>query len=260
MVSVNSQQPTAVIGDMHCNTAAITQILRRIHDLGVNVAVQVGDFGFWPGPSGRTYIGVVEEVLSSLGMHLTVIDGNHDWHEYLQQLSAAGPGLYQVTNHIRYAARGTVFSLPDAPRCLAAGGAPSPDRDRRVEGVSWWRQETMSTEEINRCLDAGPVDVVFAHDCPEQIMQRVRFPHFPEGEYHRKVMSSIWESAQPRYWFSGHYHMRIQVDIFTGQRSTRFNVLAHDKARVQDLAWTIADLGALPAPPDHRWGLPIVIR
>lgn len=245
---------------MHCNTAAITQILRQIHDLGVNVAVQVGDFGFWPGPTGQAYIGGVEEALSHLGMRLIVIDGNHDWHEYLQQLAAAGPGLYPVTDHIQYAARGTVFSLPGAPQCLAAGGAPSPDRARRVEGVSWWRQETMSTEEINWCLDAGPVDVVFAHDCPEQIMQRVKFAHFPEGEYHRKVMSAIWESAQPRYWFSGHYHTRIQVDISASQRSTRFNVLAHDKARVQDLAWTIADLSALPAPPDSRWGLPIVVR
>lgn len=244
-------QRVAVIGDMHGDLPVLESILEHAHRASIQTAIQLGDFGFWPGPHGQQYIAGVHQALDQLNMHMIVIDGNHDWHEYLQQLSAAGPGLYPVTERLWYAARGTVFSLPGAPRCLAAGGAHSVDWARRRSGVDWWPQETMSGTEINRCLDAGPVDVVFAHDCPTA-MATVMGVHLhlttPDAVGHHRAVDAIWETSQPRYWFGGHYHQRAQADLHRPHSHTRFEILAHNRAPSLDDAWDAVDLANSPTP------------
>jgi hypothetical protein len=68
-----------MVGDFHCNTGAVMQIIDGGADMGADLIGQLGDFGFWPRTeSGRKSLRKAEARLYRHGLQLCWADGNHD--------------------------------------------------------------------------------------------------------------------------------------------------------------------------------------
>lgn len=212
-VEVMTPETIAVIGDCHGNEDRpgwIEAVVRELAAEGIKRFIQAGDFGFWPHfDRGLAFLASVSTVLTELDCTLVFVDGNHENHDVLQPLvSQAGEyGLVEIAPNLYWAPRGTTWEW-EGVKFLAVGGAPSIDADARIEGVSWWRGETLRYIDIERCFDAGEVDVIISHDCPAEV-QIPYLSHWAPGDRHRETISEIVRSARPHWLFHGHYHRRM---------------------------------------------------
>jgi hypothetical protein len=56
------------------------------------LALQLGDFGIWPGPDGRRYLDAVSAVLDLVKAQLWFADGNHEDFGQLARMAGLGAG------------------------------------------------------------------------------------------------------------------------------------------------------------------------
>jgi hypothetical protein len=89
-------------------------------------SIQVGDFGMGFNPAPPT-----------LAPEHRFIRGNHD-----------NPQL--CAEHPNWIADGSIEDLPSGAKMMLIGGALSVDREMRVEGITWWRDEELSQAALNR--------------------------------------------------------------------------------------------------------------
>lgn len=85
----------------------------------------------------------------------------HENFDILNSLPRNKDGLVHISKHITYIPRGTVLDLPIG-KCLFLGGADSVDKFRRIKHLSWWEDETITQEDIDR-IPAGHYDYLFTH-------------------------------------------------------------------------------------------------
>jgi len=63
-----------LLGDTHANLAWTRHAIKHAHDLGADLVLQLGDFGFWPRRSaGRGFLAGVEEALAEAAL---LVDAN----------------------------------------------------------------------------------------------------------------------------------------------------------------------------------------
>lgn len=121
--------------------------------------VILGDFGLiWsdpPSPEATYWL----DWLTSKSF-TTLFVGNHENHDLLVKLPTTnllGADVGHISGttvyHLR---RGRVYAVnegqSDQIRFLAYGGAQSTDRDSRVEGVSWWKNEIPNYADMLRLV------------------------------------------------------------------------------------------------------------
>ena len=95
-------QRILLVGDLHMNTLAAHQVIDHAQALGVDLILQLGDFGFWPRTSaGQKYLNEVESKLSTFGLDLWFIPGNHEDWTSLAERPIEDDGLGIITEHIR---------------------------------------------------------------------------------------------------------------------------------------------------------------
>lgn len=104
---------------------------------------------------------------------------------------------------------------------VAAGRALSVDRYGRTEGVSWFRDETLTDAEVDQIIADGAADVIAAHDAPwgDRVLGRrlsfdLQLPDrgswWPEellleSDVH---MRRLVEGVEANRVFHGHHHVR----------------------------------------------------
>jgi calcineurin-like phosphoesterase family protein len=208
-------------GDTHNDLAFAESAakLARQHDAEL---IQLGDFGFlWP---GHDQLQDLSDMLVGLGVTLRAIDGNHDDHPRLRGYVKTCIATLIAPN-VFYQPRGSVHEDADGTRFLFCGGAPSIDRAGRVEGESWWPEETITEIEFARALSAeGPIHVLVTHDAPA-------FPpgFAPKGspDYRRdqvlsmKRVDALIKRHRPPLHVHGHWHTRAT----TRRGTTRIEAL-----------------------------------
>lgn len=182
-----------IVGDVH---GKIKQYQDRIGT--VESSFQIGDMG-----------------LGFRGVNLPAMEkghrwfrGNHDNPEVCRQHpNYAGDYGYDFEHQLFYVA-----------------GAWSIDQEYRTEGVSWWRDEELSDEELDKATELyiqSKPKVVLSHDCPEKIGELLTNigPGFyiiggdgkPRlaGKIKTRTgdaLEKMWEEHQPELWIFGHYH------------------------------------------------------
>lgn len=130
---------------------------------------------------------------------LYVVAGNHDDYDFAPQTSCY---------------LGDFGTLPFTEEVFFVRGADSIDKQDRVEGVSWWRNEELTQKQGYEALEAyakAKPYAVLSHDCPQSVANDVwRLP--PSRT--RQLLQTMFETHQPEKWFFGHHHnrMRLQVD------------------------------------------------
>lgn len=142
------------------------------------------------------------------------IDGNHENYDLLEKFPTEdwhGGRVQRIREHILHLCRGSLFDL-DGVRAFAFGGAESRDKIYRTPGITYWKQELPTAEEMERgrqvLEQAGwKADIVLSHTLPGRI-QAARFPDHSYPDNALTVFFNEMESRLDfRYWFTGHYHL-----------------------------------------------------
>lgn len=209
-----------VAGDWHGNANWAIKVLKHARLADCDTVLQLGDFGYWPRAEHKYYATVVKE-LRWRKINLYWVDGNHEDHFVLKPAEGLGNEV------IRHLPRGHRWDWW-GKTWMAVGGGVSVDKKWRIPGKDWFPEETLTPQEFEHCLRPGDVDIVVAHDAPEEASipgihaaeknGLTPHPFFPaeqiaESWAHRGLMSAIVDEKHPSYWFHGHFHIRYNDEV-----------------------------------------------
>lgn len=218
-----------VVGDLHGDVRAGTDVVRKADELGIAHLMVVGDFGYWPHFSdGIEFLDALNFQARLSHAMVYWVDGNHENFDALEAAVKHYPkdknGRVWIRSHIRYCSRGAAWTWA-GKRFMTVGGAVSVDKDRRIAKerqvgqtrTLWWPQEQLTLDELQFAVQQAqrkPVDYLFTHDCPTNAPFRGRLKDDPESQIHRQLMDRLGKEVKPRYWFHGHMHTRYDAYDF----------------------------------------------
>lgn len=199
------------IGDVHGKFARYKTILAN----SPHPTIQVGDMGVgFTNVHGANSANPPFDVMVAGGHRF--IRGNHD-----------NPAV--CAQHRQNIKDGTVEN-----NVMFVGGALSIDWMYRIEGQSWWRDEELSKEDLNRMIDiyehAWP-EIMVTHECPESIAAMIvgrmpdlrggggikLDPRFDSRTRHAFEAMHQHRAFRPKLWLFGHWHVPFD-EIISGTR------------------------------------------
>jgi len=193
----------------------MTQFIGDVHgkyDRYIKVSkpgsIQVGDFGFGFFTRVKGHRRFIDN-----NLHIPddrwVLRGNHD-----------SPKLCAKHNRCL----DDWGSVPTNEDIFYISGAWSIDYQWRVEGVSWWRDEELSYEELQRAIESYEVlkpKIVVSHTCPasvaETFLAQTHKPYYGMGRT-ENALESMFELHKPEVWIFGHWHTSLDFTM----KGTRF--------------------------------------
>jgi hypothetical protein len=122
-----------------------------------------------------------------------------------------------VNDSIFHLKRGEVYNI-QGHKIFAFGGGASIDKNRRIENISWWRQEIPSHAEMQYGLDNlekhdFKVDYVLTHTCPKSIIRNI--PYINEDKLKDATtdyLDIVKEVTTYKMWYFGHFHDEVVID------------------------------------------------
>lgn len=237
-----------LLGDMHGSTNIAKNYVHIARQQGVDVIMQLGDFGLWPGQAGLLYRELLNEQLVKCGIFMLVTGGNHEDYDQVDRAYAPEFGLgpldpWPMESNIYWLPRGYRFEL-GGTRFLSLGGAYSIDKAWRTEGKSWWRQEQITDDDVSRSVDVDDpkTDVMLTHDKPFRSRPAWNRKEMFECWPNQERVQSVVEACRPKWLFHGHLHFRY-TDIMqiTGGHTVRVEGLGWDGSRTRTMAYVIRD-------------------
>ena len=186
--------------------------------------VQLGDFGYiWYNKEHKGYKNDKhwQEWFASRNYTTLIIPGNHENFDLIEELPIIdkwnGKVRELVTSKgsLYLAMSGEIYTI-DGYTILTICGATSTDKEYRVEGESWWQQESITQDEIDYTLDNlekhETIDYVFSHTMPKSMIEQ--FLHYnmhTSTKFHcstANFLEHIWTNVDIRYGLHcGHFHM-----------------------------------------------------
>ncbi len=269
-----------VIGDSHGSRPMLREALRLAQQLGCGTVVSVGDFGVWPGPTGREFLDAVDLMASQRDVCVLVVPGNHDDYDQIGQLTSRDDGWLLLRDRILVAPRPHRFEL-DGLTWLAVSGAASADGpggifdqvrgplDRsatvtdgrgRLRGRQagfdlggWWPQERIAPADVVAAIDlidtvhrdGQRIDVMVSHEAP------LVLPVGPVGDWQvgleqRRLLQQVHDHALPTVHVCGHWHRHV-----TAASNDRYLACLSADINPAEPQWAIIE------PDDH--GRPVVV-
>lgn len=219
---INTQTPNNImfVGDTHGSAWDLTRAINAAGTRGnVTHMIVLGDFGFWSGLPTETFLDTTSKELSKHNITLYFVDGNHEDHVRLNSLPLAEDGTRPVRHNIIHLPRGLRWEW-EGIRFLAFGGAYSVDRDWRKLGVSYFKEETATPEQVAAATAQGVTDVLIMHDSPagvpnlitdtpEHQARGIEFfgkHNIDNATAHREILRPLLTETKPALIFHGHYH------------------------------------------------------
>lgn len=216
----------ALLGDTHGDESWLGKVLpeMRRENSEFKTILQVGDFGFWP-HSG--FLKSTDFWARTTGVErVLVTPGNHENWDAVSALFAENLGEpVQVSEVAWLLPRGYRFTIAGRS-FLSFGGAGSIDREYRVEGQSWWRDEMPSTQDVEAAVARGPVDIMLTHDMVngsgiavlDDILAnpggQLSVDSLAWSALSRGRVTHVWDTVEPRLLVHGHMHAagRSRID------------------------------------------------
>jgi hypothetical protein len=130
---------------------------------------------------------------------------------------------------VAYLKRGRIYNI-EGYKTLVLGGALSADKERRVEGISWWKEEYWSEEEKQNLFELlkteNKFDFVVSHTGPSHInweLAAMGVPgrHGKEDDEVGELNEKIDKNIKHRAWFCGHWHYDYLDEAFLRNKRTR---------------------------------------
>ena len=209
----DNDQCVLVVGDSHCNATwwrdVVVPAAIRVRPVAV---VSGGDFGYWPGHSaGRAFLETVSAGAAESGTFVCFVDGNHEQHDALEQTGE----MVEVSDRVFHTSRGARWTWGRV-RFGALGGAVSPDRDARVEGWDWFREEALTDGDVGRLGDE-PLDVLFTHDAPSWVdlagIELLDPSVVGDMRRNRQRVDRAVSSTAPELVVHGHWHVAHRTTV-----------------------------------------------
>lgn len=208
-----------IVGDVHGQHERLAAILARERSaLGIDAAIQVGDYGFSKG--------AMERHASPYPVPLHVIDGNHEDHRWLQQALSAGADARWRDLGLFYQPRPSVARI-GASTVGFIGGAlhvDRPQRHNRAAGLPNYILRRQA-EEAGALFNEARPELIVSHSCPSRIgiglsgaeemswgvidhIVSAGFDPGPIEDCGEAELSRVWETLayRPRAWVFGHHH------------------------------------------------------
>lgn len=188
-----------LIGDVHCNWRVLKSLVANIPRN--EQIIQVGDLGIGfnvPIIGERDYSDPKE-----FAPNFRFIRGNHD-NPAACQLRTEYLGDYGYNKPLK------IFFV---------GGGFSIDRDKRVEGMDWWRDEELSYEDFQKMLnlyEKVKPDFVISHEAPSRLCNKnSMISHLSVQEHSRtsQALDIMLDIHWPKRWVFGHYHRHLGAII-----------------------------------------------
>lgn len=182
--------------------------------MGITDLIICGDFGYiWDGSlKEQKQI----NYMSKIGINIYFIDGNHENHEILNSLPVStmfGGKVHKIRNNIVHLMRGEVYTINNK-KFFAFGGANSTDKEWRVEGKSWWKEECPSEEEMQYARENlkkhdNKIDYILTHTCYPVALDYVG------GDWRidevANFLNEIKHTVDFRHWVFGHMHINYNI-------------------------------------------------
>lgn len=204
-------------GDIHGNVDWYSAQLKN----SPYPTVQVGDYG----------IGFVDNpipVLFPENQH-RFIRGNHDNPELCKQQE-------------NFIDDGTIENVGDNT-IMYIGGASSIDRMYRIEGISWWPDEQLSTDQLFNLVDLyveTRPDIMITHECPETVADGLCAVYnktkFVDPSRTRQAFESMLHFHRPKLWIFGHWHHDLDW-LYQGTRFVCLDEFSHIDINVNGDLW-----------------------
>jgi hypothetical protein len=263
--------PGAVVlaGDWHGNSGWARHVIGKARQLlkreERKIILHAGDFGVWPGATGRQFLDDISFSLQLADIELWFVDGNHEWHPELialreEELSHGNHGLVPID---RPGPEASIFWIPRGHRWtwhrktwVGLGGAVSVDAAVRVKGRSWWPEETLTGEQIKHAQRPGKVHAMLTHDSPSAVKMAFGQPpsiwdvmDLARSDAHRDQLQDVVDKVQPELLVHGHYHRVVRQTI--EPYGTRVMGLDMDGEPGNFVLLDTRTLQEVPAP--HLW-------
>jgi len=217
-----------IAGDWHGNTGWAIAALDSFHENNIRHVFHLGDFGFWGGQDGAKYVRKVTNRLERYDMFLYVTLGNHEnyWKVYSREANLDGTRFYD-SERLIVLPRGFKGNFGDTvvKDFISLGGANSIDYKTRKEGLSWWREESITYGDIDTTINAGHADFMFCHELPDGVNLNSVRKSWQSGwdtdelfysEAGRKMLRIAVDYVKPGILFHGHHHVfHDSVDTLT---------------------------------------------
>ena len=159
---------------------------------------------------------------ASLPFSILYIDGNHENFDILNSMNVEmwnGGKVHKITDHIIHLMRGQVFNI-NGLKFFTMGGATSIDKYMRMEHISWWSDENISSDDMKEAHEnlekaSYNVDVIVTHSCSEDCLY---FPAMRNGMYiydtfpENRSLMYFKETVEYKMWYFGHYHLDAKID------------------------------------------------
>ena len=200
-----------VCGDLHGDFPELNQIVSRRHP---DIILQCGDFGWWPHYHNTTKFGG-RKVFNQFGIKnkdtkVLWIGGNHENWDDLKCITDYTP--YEIQDGVTYCPFGTVIEV-NGYSILMVGGAESTDKEHRIEGDSWWKNEIISQEDMDNLPDCK-IDIVISHTAPRNWIENSVFKKYGRStDPSSFALQLIFEKYRPNKWFNGHFHKYLKCEI-----------------------------------------------
>lgn len=219
-----------VAGDWHGDTGWAKRVISALSKEGITHIFQLGDFGIWGGHDGASFLRKINKWLTENDQILYVTPGNHEDYVRINNAPYREDGMQQLhsCDRIRLLPRGFrgVFTSNNKiSSWVSLGGANSIDFKSRTEGISWWREESITFGDVYNVMSDGKADMMFCHDAPAGIPMAFDSKSLGAGwdpdevrysNSGREMLRSAVDSVQPSVLFHGHFHIYQDVETELG--------------------------------------------
>jgi Icc-related predicted phosphoesterase len=203
---------TIILGDTHGEWKTVFYNIKQ-KDISNATIIHVGDVGVGFKKSEKEELEVlmrVNEFLAERNIEMLAIRGNHDNPDYFN-------GSYRFSN-LKLLADYTTLTLNDE-QFMFVGGAISIDRHMRTDGLDYWSSEKFQFNEDR--IKGQKCDVLVTHTAPKWLGLNSKGPiqwHlnqdknlWEELEQERQDMNYLYNRMQPKKFYCGHFHMRMEI-------------------------------------------------
>lgn len=168
----------------------------------------------------KEYLEEARRYMDYLPFTLLFVDGNHENFDILNSYEKEewhGGLVHKLYDDVIHLTRGQIFVIDDIT-FLTIGGAESTDKWMRVEGDSWWPEESVTYDDIETSLFnlakyQNSVDYIITHTVPQSFLYS--YPFYPKNlgkaNTSELFLERIKEVATYKTWFFGHWHTDYKI-------------------------------------------------
>ncbi len=178
-----------------------------------DILIILGDFGFlWNGCKKERQ---VIEWLGKRPYTVCFLDGAHENYDMLRKCRMTrwkGGTVHRVSGNLFHLCRGQIFKI-DGISFFTFGGAESEDREGRILGKSWWKQEMPTPSQLKRGIQnledvGGAVDYILTHEPPSLVKSAMNLRTGRETKIStlNEYFQEIDREVSFNHWYFGAMH------------------------------------------------------